>query len=277
MFKRNVFRLTPHLISTSFILIQIMSSSSRLAVNGLSMTMKKGGSSSGTSSISQKVKSPLHFHWFRNQDLRLHDNPALFQSIVSVKRNSGKQGGGPTKRKNDISSGIVPIYCIDPRFVGATNITPFGSVKCSAHRAKFLLESVVDLRKSLEENGSGLVVACGKPEEVFDKLMNAINDEEGQSVLDDTNVAIPQITCQQEVASEELAIDKAIKRMFKNGNGALESVWGSTLYDPDDLPFNDGIYGMPDVFTPFRNKVEKVCFILILKYLYYISKGAQGM
>lgn len=225
------------------------------------MAMKKGGSSSGTSSISQKVKSPLHFHWFRNQDLRLHDNPALFQSIVSVKRNSGKQGGGPIKRKNDISSGIVPIYCIDPRFVGATTITPFGSVKCSARRAKFLLESVVDLRKSLEENGSGLVVACGKPEEVFDKLMNAINDEEGQSVLDDTNVAIPQITCQQEVASEELAIDKAIKRMFKNGNGALESVWGSTLYDPDDLPFNDGIYGMPDVFTPFRNKVEKKCKI----------------
>ena len=34
-----------------------------------------------------------------------------------------------------------------------------------------------------------------------------------------------------------------------------------TLYDPEDLPFNDGVYGMPDTFTPFRNKVEKKCEI----------------
>jgi len=32
---------------------------------------------------------------------------------------------------------------------------------------------------------------------------------------------------------------------------------GSTLYDIDDLPFNDGVNGMPSVFTPFRNKLEK--------------------
>ena len=41
----------------------------------------------------------------------------------------------------------------------------------------------------------------------------------------------------------------------------LETVWGSTMYDPIDLPFDGGVHGIPDTFTPFRNKVEKSCTI----------------
>lgn len=41
--------------------------------------------------------------------------------------------------------------------------------------------------------------------------------------------------------------------------GRLELVWGSTLYHKDDLPLSENLIGMPDVFTPFRNIVERKC------------------
>jgi deoxyribodipyrimidine photo-lyase len=97
-----------------------------------------------------------------------------------------------------------------------------------------------------------LVVAHGKPEDIFAILLK----ESGQSL-------IPRVFCQEEVCSEELTVDKAVRSSLSlvHPEASLERIWGSTLYDPDDLPFNDGPYGIPDTFTPFRNKVEKKCQI----------------
>ena len=206
-------------------------------------------------SMSAAKTKPIHFHWFR-QDLRLHDNPALNKCI----QNSN------TSPKNDVSKGIVPIYCFDPRFVGGDTITSFGSQKCGVMRAKFLLDSVEDLRQNLEKKGSGLIVAYGHTEDVMTKLCKAIdeevaNKEEGAGIE-------PMVSVQEEPASEERKVDKAVKRAvktFKKGaSGSLDTVWAATLYDLDDLPFNDGILGMPDTFTPFRNKVEKVRLSIFL-------------
>ena len=43
-------------------------------------------------------------------------------------------------------------------------------------------------------------------------------------------------------------------RRALQGKGKLELVWDSTLYHRDDLPF-ERIEDMPDVFSPFKNKV----------------------
>ena len=203
----------------------------------------------------------LNIHWFRHQDLRLMDNPALCRSVQKSRQ---------ANHNDDVSSGLLPIFCFDPRLVHASTKTPFGSQKCGAGRAQFLIESVEDLRKQLQENGSGLVVAVGKPEEVFPKLLNAIEkemDNGGSTML------VPSLVCQEEVASEELSVDKALKnalKTFRKGaNGSFETVWGSTLYDIDDLPFEQGVSGMPDVFTPFRNKMEKVSKALREKTFFF--------
>ncbi len=37
--------------------------------------------------------------------------------------------------------------------------------------------------------------------------------------------------------------------------GKLELHWGPTLFHLDDLPFREGLTDMPDVFTPFKQKV----------------------
>ena len=192
---------------------------------------------------SSKVK-PLHIHLFRQQDLRLHDNPALCKTIDAAKRSAD-------------ATGILPIFCFDPRIFGNDALSEFGSIKCGPRRAKFVLESVADLRSNLEKQGSGLVVAHGKPEDVIQTLLNKIDPGTSKEFF-------PKVCCQQEVASEEIRVEKAVRSVVKSHNpllGSLEAVWGSTMYDPEDLPFRDGVYGIPDTFTPFRNKVEKNCEI----------------
>jgi deoxyribodipyrimidine photo-lyase len=170
-------------------------------------------------------KKNLNVHWFRLGDLRLHDNPALCQSAKA-------------------EGGILPVFCFDPRIFGNDARSKFGSLKCGPRRAKFILESVTNLRCQLEAKGSGLVVAHGKPESVFSNLFGDMD---------------PRILCQEEVCSEELCVDKAIRSTLSSGS--LQTVWGSTLYNLKDLPFPGEANGIPDVFTPFRNKVEKNCKI----------------
>jgi hypothetical protein len=42
------------------------------------------------------------------------------------------------------------------------------------HRAKFLVETVFDLKRSYDKKGGGMLLACGKPEEVAIKVVEAL-------------------------------------------------------------------------------------------------------
>ena len=79
--------------------------------------------------------------WYRN-DLRIHDHQPLHKALKA-------------------NAQIIPIYCLDPRQFSKTN---FGFPKTGIFRAKFLLESLVDLRNSLQKLGSNLVIFKEKPE-----------------------------------------------------------------------------------------------------------------
>ncbi|KAL1529443.1 hypothetical protein AB1Y20_000390 [Prymnesium parvum] len=168
------------------------------------------------------------FIWFCRNDLRLHDNPCLAK-IASY--------------KGDFE--VLPVYLFDPRHFGTTRR---GSPKTADFRARFLYESVVDLRSSLRAVGSGLLVGVGKPEEVLPLLVAP--REEGKPATTTT------ILCQEQVTSEELKVDRALRGALPSGTAQLTPVWGGTLYDKCELPFRADLSDLPDVFTPFRNKVE---------------------
>mgnify|MGYP001806592254 CR=1 FL=1 len=137
---------------------------------------------------------------------------------------------------------VLPVYCYDPRFFAAS---PWGLSKTGPHRAAFLQACVSDLRSSLQQLGSGLLVSTGTPESLIASALEGCAD----SCL---------VLTQQEVTSEELAVDAAVRRAVK-GKAQLQTLWGPSLYHIDDLPFAQGVGGMPNVFTPFRDKVEKQC------------------
>ena len=66
------------------------------------------------------------------RDLRLHDNPALHQACARARQ-------------------VVPVFVVDPAIAAPPN------------RARFLAESLADLRASLRERGGDLVIRDGDP------------------------------------------------------------------------------------------------------------------
>lgn len=189
--------------------------------------------------------------------MRLHDNLALCQSIANAQKQQKTEGG---------SAILLPVFCFDPRIFGTHARSVGGSAaslkKCSPRRAKFVLEGVIDLRNNLQRLGSGLVVAKAMtPEQACSEILTTLSKNSRSN--HESNVAIPSLVCQQEVCSEELAVDKAIRSVLKKHNpkATFQTVWDSTMYSFCDLPFAEDLHDFPNGFTPFRNKVEKSCKI----------------
>ena len=192
------------------------------------------GRSVRSMSMKASAKSKLVVHWFRHGDLRLHDNAPLAHSL--------KQG--------DV---CLPVFCYDPQNFGDKARTPFDNLKFGPKRAKFLLESVADLRQSLESKGSGLVVTHEEPATFFGRLMEGLKESDMEI----------RVCVQEEVLKEEKDAVKSVKAAIQkhSSQAKVEEIWGSTMYDLQDLPFDANLQNMPDTFTPFRNKVEKNCKI----------------
>lgn len=167
--------------------------------------------------------------WFRGTDLRLHDNPIIDEAHKLVAAGAIHE--------------VLPVYVYDPRFFAAT---PAGDPRTGPRRAQFLLESVADLRSSLLQAGNDLLVLVGHPEHLLPQLVHGDK---------------PLVLTTAEVASEELRIERRVSSALRDVRGSLKAVWGSTLYHVDDLPFGADLRDLPDVFTPFRNKVESRCTV----------------
>ena len=174
------------------------------------------------------------FIWLARNDLRVHDNPCLSKIA---------QRCGATANAE-----VLPLYLFDPRHFGTT---ARGSPKTGSYRTRFLLESVVDLRAQLRALGSDLLVGVGRPEDVLPTLVIPARDGEGAATG-----ATTTILWQEQVTSEELEVDAAIRSALPAGAATVEPVWGGTLYEKKDLPFAADLADLPDVFTPFRNKAE---------------------
>lgn len=181
--------------------------------------------------------------WFRGTDLRLHDNPVVNQATKLA----------------STGADVLPVYCYDPRFFSPT---PMGDVRTGRHRAQFLLESVADLRRSLQALGTDLVVLVGHPEQLLPRLA------EGSTA--------PVVISTSEVTSEEHRIDRKVNSAMKTRHkgASMQLLWGTTLYHEDDVPFDASLNDLPDVFTPFRNKVESRC--TVRKALPAPAKGQLG-
>ncbi len=160
--------------------------------------------------------------WFRN-DLRLTDNETLHQALAMAKE-------------------VIPVFCFDPRHFEATEL---GFSKTGPFRAKFLFESVLDLRKNLRETGADLILLRGKPEVELITLASRVKAD--------------AIFYSEEVTDEEKKVDEALDQAAWGKGIATESYWISTLYHIEDLPFP--VSQVPEVFTAFRKAVEKMASI----------------
>jgi deoxyribodipyrimidine photo-lyase len=158
-------------------------------------------------------------YWFRN-DLRLHDNEGFLNA---------------TERADQ----VLPVFIFDPRLF--REHPRLGVRKTGVFRANFLIESVADLRRSLRNRGANLIVRVGNPADVLCQLAK----ETGAMA----------VYASKEVTAEETNVEADLSKKLKPLNIDLDLFWMSTLYHVRDLPFE--IARLPDVFTQFRNQVEK--------------------
>ncbi|MCJ8210374.1 DASH family cryptochrome [Mucilaginibacter sp. RS28] len=156
--------------------------------------------------------------WFRN-DLRVHDNEILLEAT----------------RKADK---VLPVYIFDPYYF---KLTPNGTQKTGNTRAKFLIESVANLRADLRAIGGELLVRTGDPAELIPQLATEHN--------------VNEVYHHREVASEETNISEQVETALWKIKLNLKHFIGHTLYNKEDLPFP--IRDIPDSFAVFKKKVER--------------------
>jgi len=158
--------------------------------------------------------------WFR-QDLRLHDNEALTEALTDTDE-------------------VIPVFVFDERtFRGTT--TDFGFPKTGKYRARFIIESIEDLRESLRKLGSDLIVRFGKPEEEVFELARKVK----------TN----WVFCNRERTPNEVQVQDALEQKLWSIGQEIRYSRGKMLYYTADLPFP--ITHTPDTFTQFKKEVER--------------------
>ncbi|KAM9552366.1 cryptochrome DASH [Salvelinus alpinus] len=154
-------------------------------------------------------------------DLRLHDNEVFHWAQRNAEH-------------------IVPLYCFDPgHYLGTAN---YNLPRTGPFRLRFLLDSIQDLRTSLIQRGSTLVVRRGRPEEVVGDLIKQLG-------------SVSAVAFHEEVVPEDQQVERGVRDICSQMKVKVHTCWGSTLYHRDDLPFNH-LSRLPDVYTQFRKAVE---------------------
>lgn len=166
---------------------------------------------------------PVCLVWFRN-DLRIHDHAPLRQAVM--------RGGS-----------VLPVYCFDPRQF--EEIPRLKLPKTGPYRANFLLESLSDLRQTLREHGSDLILLRGKPEEVIPKFC--------------ARHQVSEVLYHEEATRDELTVEERLDAALRAQGVTTRTFWGSTLIAPSDLPFAPK--AMPNVFSDFHGQVIRACQI----------------
>ncbi|MDR5591080.1 DASH family cryptochrome [Christiangramia sp. SM2212] len=155
--------------------------------------------------------------WFRN-DLRVSDNEALESA----------------SRENDK---IIGVYCFDPRQFEKTAL---GFPKTGKFRAKFLIESIEELKQNLESLNITLLIYLKKPEEIIPEIAKKHQ--------------VSTIYFQKEWTQEEKDVENALKESIPSVE--FKSYYQQFLYHPEDIPFKS-FDEIPRVFTDFRKACEK--------------------
>lgn len=150
--------------------------------------------------------------WFRN-DLRIDDNLSLYDAT--------------TKHDKVIGLVLIPYFWLKE--------TAFGFKKMEVFRARFLIETIEDLRQELKTLNIPLIVK--------------VDDGNSLKQLCD-QYQITDLYMQEEWTKEEVDEEKNIPDTV-----SVHKSYSQFLFHPDDLPL--AIENLPEIFTVFRKACEK--------------------
>ncbi len=163
----------------------------------------------------QKEQTSNALVWYRN-DLRTQDQNALYNACSKHEK-------------------VVAIYYLDPRHF---EYDDYGFKRTEVFRAKFLLESLEDLKNRLSDLNISLFVIQDRPENHMPEFCN--------------NHKITDVYYQHEWTTYEREVEASLKQ-------AIDLNWHPSydqfLFHPEDVPYDS--QNIPEVFTQFRKRLEK--------------------
>jgi deoxyribodipyrimidine photo-lyase len=155
--------------------------------------------------------------WFRN-NLRVHDNTSIKKAVQNHTK-------------------VIAVYFCDPKLF---QMDKFGFQKTAKYRAKFLIETVTDLKKNLEDLNITLLTYFESPEDKLHEICDAYE--------------IETIYTQKEWTKEEVTTNNFIKNTLSETLSFVED-YDQFLYNPTRV--SKDFSNIPNVFTAFRKKLEK--------------------
>ena len=170
----------------------------------------------------QKQQKNTGLIWFRN-NLRINDNISLKKSI-----------------KNN--SNTIAVYFFDPKLF---KVDKFGFQKTAKFRAKFLIETIIDLKNNLKDLNITLLTYFDSPENKLEELCK--------------EHSVSAIYTQKEWTQEEVTTNEKIKKTIPSDIAIIED-YDQFLYHPNTV--SKDFSNIPNVFTAFRKKLEKTVAVL---------------
>jgi len=165
----------------------------------------------------QKKQESTGVVWFRN-NLRVADNASL-------------------KRATEHHTKVIAVFCFNPKLFTRDE---FGFQKTAKYRAKFLIETVIALKKNLSNLNISLLTYFESPEDRMHKICDAFS--------------VAAIYTQKEWTREEISTNNLLKSTLSETVNFVED-YDQFLYQPEAVSVNYA--NIPDVFTVFRKKMEK--------------------
>lgn len=160
--------------------------------------------------------------WFRN-NLRVNDNISLKKSIEN-------------------NSNTIAVYFFDPKLF---KVDKFGFQKTAKFRAKFLIETIIDLKNNLKDLNITLLTYFDSPENKLEELCK--------------EYSVSAIYTQKEWTQEEVTTNEKIKKTIPSDIAIIED-YDQFLYHPNTV--SKDFSNIPNVFTAFRKKLEKTVAVL---------------
>lgn len=178
------------------------------------------------------MSTPRILIYLLRRDLRIKDNPIL-QEISKAYHQS-----------HQAYTHLLPIYVFPAQQLEVSGFlssdseqSPFpearspsgGFWRCGHHRAKFVAESVWDLKKSLEGVGSGLEIRVGLVGQVVKEMLDAYKE-------DDTAGEIVSVWMTSEEGVEEEREERDVRRSVASA-GKDFKIWVDEKYYIDEYEY----------------------------------------
>eukprot|EP00928_Gymnodinium_smaydae_P035954 TRINITY_DN25213_c0_g1_i1.p1 TRINITY_DN25213_c0_g1~~TRINITY_DN25213_c0_g1_i1.p1 ORF type:complete len:668 (+),score=56.33 TRINITY_DN25213_c0_g1_i1:76-2004(+) len=163
---------------------------------------------------------------WHQRDLRLRDNQIYSELSGIVHR--GKTGP------------LLPVYVVDPHDFEPRSSCVRGVkhqvAMVGPYAARFLVESLQDLRSSLRKRKSDLFIRSGRPREVLPALVRELRSSGWAGDI--------QVIWHEEVGSYEEREAREVRAALETLGVKCLSRWGCTMWHLDDLPEDAAGWGL---------------------------------